>query len=314
MNNKKIVIPGGAGLVGQNLIVCLKQYGFNNIHIIDKHKKNMMILKELHPDVNVYDYDLSLNDQRWIDCFQDADYIIMLQAQIGGINESHFCTNNVNSTKNILKVIKNLSKMPNLIHISSSVVNSKANDFYSKSKREQEELVINSGIPCHILRPTLMFGWFDRKHLGWLSRFMSKVPIFPIPGNGKYIRQPLYVGDFCKIILRCIEYDIPKKIYNISGQEKIYYIDIIRFLKKINHSKTLILNIPYWFFSILLKIWSIFDKNPPFTDQQLQALVIEEEFEIIDWPRVFSIEFTPFFEAATETFTHPVYSKIEMDF
>ena len=72
--------------------------------------------------------------------------------------------------------------MPNLIHISSSVVNSKANDFYSKSKREQEELVINSGIPCHILRPTLMFGWFDRKHLGWLSRFMSKVPIFPIPG------------------------------------------------------------------------------------------------------------------------------------
>ena len=63
-----------------------------------------------------------------------------------------------------------------------------------------------------------------------------------------------------------------------------------------------------------IKIWSIFDKNPPFTDQQLQALVIEEEFEIIDWPRVFSIEFTPFFEAATETFTHPVYSKIEMDF
>ena len=25
-----------------------------------------------------------------------------------------------------------------------------------------------------MLRPTLMFGWFDQKHLGWLSRFMAK--------------------------------------------------------------------------------------------------------------------------------------------
>ena len=41
-----------------------------------------------------------------------------------------------------------------------------------------------------------MFGWFDRKHLGWLARFMCRVPVFPIPGSGEYLRQPLYVGDF----------------------------------------------------------------------------------------------------------------------
>ena len=33
--------------------------------------------------------------------------------------------------------------------------------------------ISETGIPCVVLRPTLMFGWFDRKHLGWLSRFMS---------------------------------------------------------------------------------------------------------------------------------------------
>ena len=49
-----------------------------------------------------------------------------------------------------------------------------------------------------------MFGLFDRKHLGWLSKFMSKSPIFPIPGKGKYLRQPLYVKDFCKIIEECL--------------------------------------------------------------------------------------------------------------
>ena len=38
-----------------------------------------------------------------------------------------------------------------------------------------------------ILRPTLMFGWFDRKHLGWLARFMQKAPVFPIHVPGKPI-------------------------------------------------------------------------------------------------------------------------------
>ena len=40
-----------------------------------------------------------------------------------------------------------------------------------------------------------MFGWFDRKHLGWLSRFMSKVPIFPIPGKMETISDSPYMQE-----------------------------------------------------------------------------------------------------------------------
>ena len=43
---------------------------------------------------------------------------------------------------------------------------------------------------------TLMFGWFE--NMGWLALFMKKMPIFPIPGNGNFIRQPLFVKDFVK--------------------------------------------------------------------------------------------------------------------
>jgi hypothetical protein len=37
----KIVLPGGAGLVGQNLVAFLKEAGYSNIVVIDKHKKNL---------------------------------------------------------------------------------------------------------------------------------------------------------------------------------------------------------------------------------------------------------------------------------
>ena len=66
-----------------------------------------------------------------------------------------------------------------------------------------------------------MFGWFDRKHLGWLANFMVKLPLFPIPGRGDFIRQPLFVGDFSSIIISCIiDASISGK-YNISGLERL---------------------------------------------------------------------------------------------
>jgi nucleoside-diphosphate-sugar epimerase len=312
MNNNKIILPGGAGLVGQNLIARLKQKGYSNIVVLDKHQNNLNVLKQVQPGIVTEYADLSeLGD--WQRHFQNADVVVMLQAQIGGNDYREFERNNIDSTRLILEQIK-LNKIPCLVHISSSVVESVANDFYTNTKKEQERMVLESGIPCPVLRPTLMFGWFDRKHLGWLSRFMRKVPVFPIPGHGRYMRQPLYVGDFCNIIISCIENKISGGIYNISGHEKVDYIDIIREIKRATGAKTLIAKIPYSLFYGLLWIWGLFDKNPPFTTQQLAALGAKDEFEVIDWPGIFGVPYTPFAKAVDETFNDPTYSKVVMEF
>jgi hypothetical protein len=159
-----------------------------------------------------------------------------------------------------------------------------------------------------------MFGWFDRKHLGWLARLMKKLPIFPIPGNGRYLRQPLYVRDFCMVIINCMKGHIKKGIYNISGQEKLDYINIIYELKFFNKIDTPIIKIPYFIFYLLLMIWECFDRDPPFTTKQLKALSAKDEFEVIDWPNIFGVPYTPFKLAMKETFTHPKYSKVILEF
>lgn len=312
MTNLKIILPGGAGLVGQNLIARLKKKGFNNIVVLDKHRANLEVLKQVQPDITVEYADLAEPGQ-WQAHFEGADVVVMLQAQIGGNHYEEFVRNNIDSTRLILEKIKK-HNVKKLVHISSSVVESVADDFYTNTKKEQEQMVLDSGVPCPILRPTLMFGWFDRKHLGWLSRFMQKLPIFPIPGNGRYMRQPLYVGDFSNIIISCIENDIPDGPYNISGHEKVDYIDIIREIKKATRSKTIITKIPYGLFHSLLWIWALFDKNPPFTTQQLAALIAKDEFEVIDWPNIFGVPYTSFADAIDETFNDPTYSKVVLEF
>lgn len=312
MNNQKILLPGGAGLVGQNLVARLKTKGYTNIVVLDKHRPNLAVLKQVQPDIVVEYADLA-EPGDWRRHFDGADVVVMLQAQIGGNVLQEFVRNNIDSTRLILDTMKDC-KVPYLVHISSSVLESVANDYYTNTKREQENMVLASGIPCPVLRPTLMFGWFDRKHLGWLSRFMKKVPVFPIPGDGRYMRQPLYVGDFCNIIISCIENRIQNGVYNISGHEQIDYIDIIREIKRVTRARTAIIKIPYWLFYWLLWTWALFDKNPPFTTQQLAALVGKDEFEVIDWPSIFRVPYTPFANAIDETFNDPVYSKVLLEF
>lgn len=310
--NGPILLPGGAGLVGQNLIPRLKAAGFTDVIVIDKHPANTAILRKLHQDITVIEADLSQSGP-WLNVFQGAAAVVMLQAQIGGIAEADFTRNNVTATELILNAIKK-NQVPQLVHISSSVVTSLADDFYTRSKIAQEKIVLASGIPASILRPTLMFGWFDRKHLGWLSRFMRKLPIFPIPGSGRYMRQPLFAGDFADIILSCLTHGGPHGIFNISGQARIDYIDIIREIRRSLGLRRLILRIPYGVFHGLLATWALFDRNPPFTTQQLAALIAPDDFEVIDWPQIFNVRATPLAEAFDQTFRDPIYSKIELEF
>jgi nucleoside-diphosphate-sugar epimerase len=312
VTTEKIVLPGGAGLVGQNLIARLVERGYRNLVVIDKHSANLQVLLKMQPQIQAIEADLA-QPGTWESSLEGASSVVMLQAQIGGNDPEPYTRNNVTSTHNVLAAMKR-HQVPYLVHISSSVVESVAHDLYSNSKREQEQMVLASGVPCIVLRPTLMFGWFDRKHLGWLSRFMRKVPVFPIPGHGRYLRQPLYVGDFCNIISSCLESKRTGGALNISGVERIDYVDMIRVIRDAVGARTAIVHIPYRLFKVLLDVWSKFDSNPPFTSAQLAALTAGDEFEVIDWPGMFGLRATPFAEAVREAYCDPRFSEIALQF
>ncbi|WP_127089838.1 NAD-dependent epimerase/dehydratase family protein [Aquabacter cavernae] len=307
----KIIVTGAAGLVGQNLVPRLKARG-HEIVAMDKHAANVRILRELHPDITVIAADLAA-DTGWESALDGADVVVVGHAQIGGLVEDEFIRNNQRATERLLAAIKARGGC-RLVHISSSVVNSAAVDWYTETKKAQEAMVRASGLPAVILRPTLMFGWFDRKHLGWLARFMQKTPVFPIPGNGRYLRQPLYEGDFCDIICACVERDFSGGAYNISGQERIDYIDLIRLIKDVTGARTYVRTIPVPLFALLLRVYGLIDKNPPFTVKQLHALVTPDVFEVIDWPGIFGVRATPLREAMIETFRDPRYANVVLEF
>ena len=304
----KIVLTGAAGLVGQNLVVELKAQGYTNLVAIDKHEYNLGILRRLHPDVQAILADVAERGE-WESSFDGAACVVQLHAQITGKQAEIFVRNNIDATRVVLDAVKRHA-VPYLVHISSSVVNSVANDDYTNTKKAQEKLVVESGIRHCVLRPTLMFGWFDPKHLGWLSRFMAKTPVFPIPGDGKYMRQPLYERDFCRCIVKCIEAQPDGTVYDVCGDTRIDYVDIIRTIKRVKRLRTVIVHIPYSLFHFLLKVYALFSGKPPFTADQLKALSAGDEFHGVDTRATFGVAQTPFEDAVRESYCDARYAPV----
>lgn len=306
--NAKLVVTGAAGLVGQNLIVELLARGYANIVAIDKHAYNLDVLRRLHPEVHTLLADLAERGA-WMDAFAGAACVIQLHAQITGKHAEPFVRNNIDATRRVLDAMQ-VHAVPYLVHVSSSVVNSNADDDYTNTKKAQEKLVVESGIGHCVLRPTLMFGWFDPKHLGWLSRFMAKTPVFPIPGDGRYMRQPLYERDFCRCIVACLEREPDGAIFDIVGDTRIDYVDIIRTIKRVKGLHTLIVHIPYGLFRFLLRLYALFSRKPPFTADQLEALTAGDDFRGVDTAATFGVTQTPFDDAIRESYCDPRYSGI----
>lgn len=312
IERRKIVLTGGAGLVGQNLIPRLTAHGFTDIVVIDKHSTNVKILEKFHPSVRILNRDLAEGNKDWQAELAGCESLVIAHAQIGGLEPSEYVRNNVVATERLLEAAVQ-HRVPYIVSISSSVVDSMVVDNYTETKKAQEALVASCGIKQVVLRPTLMFGWFDRKHVGWLARFMQRAPVFPIPGSGRYLRQPLFAADFCNVIVSSIMNETTG-IYKITGQERIDYIDLIRAVKKATGAKAHIQKVPYRLFWAMLKANALFDKNPAFTVAQLEALTTPDVFDVIDWPQIFGVRATPLQQALNITFQDPLFSRVILDF
>ncbi len=222
----KIIIPGGAGFVGRNLVRILltADYPMENVVVIDSNPENLAYVKKY--GVRTVNADLSVSGD-WDHEFENADIVINLAAQLSSPGHEPFYRNNVLATKNIIDAMKK-THIQRIIHFSSAAVISLWQDDYARTKAEGERLVRESGLDYCILQPSIMYGPTDETNIGFLIKFAKKVPVFPIPGHGKWPRQPHSIDDVCLLVLKFIE-DFPhNEVISVNGKETIYYKDMVR--------------------------------------------------------------------------------------
>ncbi|MBF0527301.1 MAG: NAD(P)H-binding protein, partial [Deltaproteobacteria bacterium] len=90
----------------------------------------------------------------------------------------------------------------------------------SKTIRIEAERIITAGpLDYTILRPTMIYGKPGDRNMIRLLHWLKRVPVVPIPGNGNFLMQPVFVEDVAAAVAGCLEHDLTiGRCYNISGK------------------------------------------------------------------------------------------------
>jgi len=289
-------------MVGQNLVPELRLRG-DRVVALDRNRHNLEILSRRAPGVTVRATDLA-EPGDWQELFAGVDAVVDLKAQITSHAPEPHERNNVVAGRRVLDACERHG-VPHLVHLSSSVVISLAEDIYTRSKRAAERAVRESGVPHTVLRPPLLYGHFDVKHVGLILSLLRRWPVLPIPGDGRYPRQPLFVGDLCRVILAVLDRRPEGRIHEVIGHERIPFIELLRRAAELAGLKALLVPTPLPLYRLGLGAVGRVAGRPPFTREQLDALVAGDDFPVGGWTEEFGVRYTPFGEAAPRVFGSP---------
>ncbi len=305
--HSKIIITGGAGFVGTNLAIFLFEQGFNNVTLLDKNESRLSEIKSFFPKFHLKCCDISQFGD-WEEDFHDCDILFLNHACITANSWKSYEKNTLDSTKCVISVAER-KKVRFTVLISAMAVHLNYDYGYPRLKKYQERMMVESNLNFCVMRPYQMFGWFDFRNLYPLICFLKKYPMFPMPGNGQFPRQLLYVRDFCKILLWAADTQPIGANFDVVGSEEMTYIEIIQKIKTVFALKTPIVHLPLPIFRFLFNLYLKFDKKSLLMPQQLDTLISSSIYSGEPW-KTFGFSPTQFDIALNETYNHPLYSNI----
>ena len=145
-----------------------------------------------------------------------------------------------------------------IVHISVSNPSADSPFAYFRGKAAAEEAIRSAGIPCSVLRPTLVFGREDVliNNMAWLMR---KMPLFPIFGDGLFRVQPVFVDDVAALAV-AEGVQSGDRTLDAAGPVVQSFADFLRFLRASIGSHAPLLRLPprlalamSWPVSVLLR-------------------------------------------------------------
>jgi NADH dehydrogenase len=114
---------------------------------------------------------------------------------------------------------------------------------YYRGKALVERALEEVGLPYAVVRPTWIFGGEHEilaNNIAWILRHM---PIFAIPGNGRYPVQPVHIDDLTRICLESADAE-DDVIVDAAGPETLPFLNLVRAVRHATGSGAPIVHVP----------------------------------------------------------------------
>ncbi|MBI1952838.1 MAG: dTDP-glucose 4,6-dehydratase [Candidatus Omnitrophica bacterium] len=259
---KKLLVTGGAGFIGSNFIRWILR-ARQDLEVVNLDKLtyagNLENLKELKGDPRCRFVRGDVADPRTVaealaGCQEVVHFAAETHVDRSIVGAEDFLRTNVLGTHTLLEAARQ-ARVARFIHISTDEVYGSLpdgeaqegdplfpNSPYSASKAASDHLVrsyfVTHGLPVVVVRGSNNYGphQFPEKFIPLLTTQALEGKPLPIYGDGQYIREWLWVEDFCEAIELVGRKGAPGEIYNVGSGQRWVNLEvarlILRFLDK----------------------------------------------------------------------------------
>ncbi len=129
-----------------------------------------------------------------------------------------------------------------IVHISVINASRDAPTAYFRAKAVVEEALMATGLSHAIVRPTVSYGPGDIlvNNLAWTLR---RLPVFGVPGDGRYPIQPVHVDDVAEIAVRAGGLTDDLTI-DAGGPDVLAFDDFVALVRQAVGSRALVVHMP----------------------------------------------------------------------
>ena len=160
--------------------------------------------------------------------------------------------------KNVLDV-GIVSEVRRIILIGSAHSYSKADKAKARMLLEANETISKYskryGLQTTVFQPTMIYGSSRDRNISKIINAIRKYHILPVFGDGKCLRQPVYVRDVVSAIIASI--DCPEsfgKIYDLGGRVPLSYNEMVQIIAKELQTSLRLVHVPIGIALGLLKV------------------------------------------------------------
>ena len=265
---KTVVIFGGSGFVGRNIIRRIAKNG-HKIIIPFHRQPNEAKLRLLGTTGQIIPFKFrNLKEKKILNLVEKADVIINLKT-LWDEKKISFKKGILDFNVELVNAVKKIKKNPQFIYFSGIGVDVKNDSFRSKAIFQVEEFIKQNLDNSVIIRPGVIIGGGDQFLNSLISLF--KISFFiPLFGSGLSRFQPVFIDDLSMAINNIIEScSSEHHLYEIVGSEIFTYKEFYNYLSFCIDKTRVLVPIPLQFAKIGV---SILEKTPfsPINSEQLK--------------------------------------------
>jgi uncharacterized protein YbjT (DUF2867 family) len=142
---------------------------------------------------------------------------------------------------------------------------------YYRGKALVEQALAESGVPHAIVRPTFLFGGgrdILANNIAWILR---RMPLFVVPGDGRYLVQPIHVDDVARVCLQAA-HGRSDVIMDAAGPETMSFEQLVRAIRHAVGRGTPILHAPPVAMTALARGLGLFVRDVVLTADEIRGL------------------------------------------